>query len=67
LDKSIDTFDVEIMPNADNWLKVISHAKIRQMRCISKKRIENCVWKIIDIETKDKIQNTLIKMFGMKF
>ena len=65
-DKSVDSFDIEIQPDTDNNLKNISHAKLRQMRCISKKRIENYVGKIVKIETKDQIQNKLIDMFGMK-
>ena len=64
--KSIDSFDVEILPDSDNGLKVLSHVKIRQIRCVSKKRIETYVGKIINEEVKNTIQSKLISMFGMK-
>ena len=67
LNKSIDKFDVEIYPTKSNKLKNISFAKLRQIKSISKKRIRNYVWKINEIELKNKIQDNLIKMFWMKF
>lgn len=41
--KSKDQFDIEIEWNETNWLKHTSLIKIRQMKCISKKRFQK--WK----------------------
>ncbi|MDD2907457.1 MAG: type II toxin-antitoxin system PemK/MazF family toxin [Candidatus Gracilibacteria bacterium] len=67
VNKSLDTFDVQITPDKKNKLKNVSFAKLRQIRSISKKRIGSYCGKIEDIKLKDKIQENLIKMFGMKF
>jgi mRNA-degrading endonuclease toxin of MazEF toxin-antitoxin module len=64
--KSVDIFDVEIIPDRDNRLRNTSYAKLRQIRSVSKKRIANGVGKITDLATKDAIQDNLISMFGMK-
>lgn len=66
VNKSIDIFDVEIVPDKQNKLKNKSYIKLRQIRSVSKKRIEWYIWKIIDIDIKDNVQNKLIKMFWMK-
>jgi len=66
INKSLDTFDVELESDKANKLKVKSYIKLRQIRSISKKRIESYIWKITDLELKNKIQDNLIKMFWMK-
>lgn len=63
INKSKDTFDVCILPHQTSWLKNASFAKIRQMRSISKKRIWNNIWKIIDRALKDQINETIKEMF----
>ena len=69
--KSIDTFDVEILPDKDNNLKNKSLIKIRQLRCISKKRIRskkwsdvlNIFWEINDRNLRELIENNLRRIF----
>ena len=39
--KSIDQFDIEIIPNTENNLSHKSLLKLRQIRCISKKRVKS--------------------------
>ena len=49
--KSKDEFDVEIKATKDNWLINNSLLKIRQIRCVSKKRIRtNRKWNKLDIK-----------------
>lgn len=49
--KSKDEFDVEIIASEENWLNNNSLLKIRQLRCISKKRIRtNRKWDKLDIK-----------------
>jgi hypothetical protein len=49
--KSKDEFDVEIKASKENWLKNNSLLKIRQLRCVSKKRIRtNRIWDKLDIK-----------------
>lgn len=65
LDKSVDHFDVRILPDSMNWLKNPSYLKLRQIRSISKKRIESGVGKIVDRITQDQIEKNLLEMFGI--
>lgn len=49
--KSIDEFDVVIEPSKVNWLDNNSLIKIRQLRCISKKRLKtNRKWDDVSIK-----------------
>jgi len=67
--KSIDEFDIEILPDNDNNLTNKSLIKLRQLRCISKKRIRsrrwsdklNIFWEIKDNSVREMI-NTNIKL-----
>lgn len=47
--KSVDEFDIEIKSSEENWLDNNSLIKIRQLRCISKKRFKTkkSTWNII--------------------
>lgn len=68
-EKSIDDYDIEIIPDNDNNLINKSLVKIRQLRCISKKRIRarkwsetlNIFWEIKDINLREEI-NTNVKL-----
>ena len=69
--KSKDTFDVELEKNKENGLDKNSLAKIRQIKCISKKRLRkkkntnNIVirWKIENEEIKKQIDSKVRVMF----
>ena len=69
--KSIDKFDIELIPNNDNNLKNKSLIKIRQLKCISKKRIKsrkwsdklNIFWEIKNIELQEQIKTNVRTMF----
>lgn len=69
--KSIDEYDLEIKPDGDNNLKNKSLLKIRQVRCISKKRIKskkwsnklNIFWEISNIDLKEQIKINIRTMF----
>ena len=69
--KSIDEFDIEIKPDKNNNLKNKSLIKIRQLRCISKKRIRpkkwssklNIFWEIVDVEFRELIQSNVKRIF----
>ncbi len=55
--KSVDEFDIEIKASPDNWLDNNSLLKIRQLRCVSKKRLKlkKHTWNIIirwELESK---------------
>ncbi len=65
VDKSIDHFDVRLLPDMSNWLKNPSYIKLRQIRSISKKRIEWGIWKITDKNIQDQIEASLVEMFGI--
>lgn len=65
--KSLDTFDVKISPNATNNLKNDSLLKIRQLRMVSKKRIQQYIWKITDNELKDLVQQKVLLMLWIHF
>ena len=68
--KSIDQFDIEIIPNTENNLSHKSLLKLRQIRCISKKRVKskkwstklNIFWEILDIQMRESIQTTVRMM-----
>ena len=63
--KSMDTFDIIIEPDGDNNLKQKSLIKIRQIKCISKKRIKrrkwsdklNIFWEIKDLTLRKEVEN----------
>ena len=60
--KSKDEFDVEIIASKENWLINNSLLKIRQLRCVSKKRIRtNRKWDKLDIkwELEDKYHDEI--------
>jgi len=69
--KSVDEFDIKLTPNDSNNLTNKSLLKIRQLRCISKKRIKtkrksnklNIFWEIIEITTRKKIENNIKRIF----
>ena len=71
--KSKDRFDVEIEASETNWLDHKSLIKVRQIRCISKKRLQT--WKdtgaviikgkIDDEEIKKLVDNNTRVMFGI--
>ena len=69
--KSIDEFDIEIEPDKNNNLKNKSLIKIRQLRCISKKRIRskkwsdklNIFWEIKNLELQEQIKTNIRTMF----
>ena len=69
--KSIDKFDIELMPNDDNNLKNKSLIKIRQLKCISKKRIKsrkwsdklNIFWEISNKDLQEQIITEVKRMF----
>lgn len=65
-EKSVDTFDIHLEKTKDNNLKNDSLLKIRQIKMISKKRVQSYIGKISDIELKNNIQNKIILMLGMK-
>lgn len=66
LDKSIDTFDIEIEPTKSNGLKRKSLIKTRQMRCISQKRIEKYIGKIEDRDIMDQLDKNITTMLGLQ-
>lgn len=61
--KSVDQFDIELEADKNNNLSHKSLIKVRQLRCISKKRVKtkkwsdklNIFWEIIDHELKERI------------
>jgi mRNA-degrading endonuclease toxin of MazEF toxin-antitoxin module len=61
--KSIDQFDIELEADENNNLSHKSLIKVRQLRCISKKRLKkkkwsdrlNIFWEIVDNDLKEKI------------
>jgi len=65
--KSVDEFDIEIIPDSDNNLSHKSLLKVRQLRCISKKRLMkarksnklNIFWEIVDPKLRDVISTTV--------
>ena len=67
--KSVDDYDIEILQDNDNNLTNKSLIKIRQIRCISKKRIRskkwsetlNIFWEIKDTNLREKI-NTNVRL-----
>ncbi len=69
--KSIDEFDLEIFPDTENNLKNKSLLKIRQLRCVSKKRIKSrkwskkltIFWEIKNKELKERIKTNVRTMF----
>ncbi len=69
--KSIDEFDIKIEPGKNNNLKNKSLIKIRQLRCISKKRIRfkkwsnklNIFWEISEKYLQENIKTNIRKMF----
>ncbi len=65
-EKSKDTFDIPVPTIAAEWLRNDSYAKIRQMRCVSKKRIEMYVWKVVDDTIKQQITEAIKKMLKLK-
>lgn len=63
--KSKDEFDVSVNLNQCEWLSKESLVKTRQMRCVSKKRFWNYIWRITDIAVKNEVQFSLIRMMWM--
>ena len=69
--KSVDEFDIEILKDSENNLKNKSLIKIRQIRCISKKRIKskkwsdrlNIFWEIKNINLQEQIKTNVRTMF----
>ncbi len=69
--KSKDEYDILIEPASDNNLSKPSLIKIRQIRCISKKRIRprkgnitpNIFWEIRDIQIQEQIIKSVQKLF----
>jgi len=69
--KSVDEFDIEILKDSDNNLKNKSLIKIRQLRCVSKKRIKskkwsdklNIFWEIKSVKLQEKIKTNVRIMF----
>ncbi|MDQ7008697.1 MAG: type II toxin-antitoxin system PemK/MazF family toxin [Candidatus Gracilibacteria bacterium] len=70
--KSIDEFDIELIPDNKNNLKNKSLLKLRQLRCISKKRIRpkkgsdklNIFGEIVDLELRELIKSNIKRIFG---
>ncbi len=68
--KSKDEFDIEIKSSNGNWLTNDSLLKIRQMRCISKKRIRtNRKWDKLDIkwELEEKYHDEILTKIKIMF
>ena len=65
-EKSVDQFDVKVVSWASTWLKNDSLMKVRQMRSVSKKRVQKYIGKIREIETKDEVQEKVCRMLGIK-
>jgi mRNA-degrading endonuclease toxin of MazEF toxin-antitoxin module len=68
--KSKDEFDIEIESSEENWLSHKSLIKIRQLRCVSKKRfkLKKKTWNIIirwELEKQyhDKIETSVKIIF----
>jgi len=63
--KSVDEFDIHISLQQCPFMTKASIIKTRQIKCISKKRIGNYIWKITDLDLKNELQSALIKMMWM--
>jgi len=63
--KSIDRYDMAIMANQDTHIAHTSYAKLRQMRCISAKRIGRYVGKIEDPVVRHIINLNIKKMLAV--
>ena len=64
-EKKKDKFDVIIIPSSTNNLHKISIIKMRQIRCVSKKRLQKYIGTIENIETQNKIEKNMIRFFGI--
>lgn len=68
--KSVDEFDIAILPDSSNNLTNRSLIKIRQMRCVSKKRVRpkkwsknlNIFWDIEDKTLREQINTNVRQM-----
>jgi mRNA-degrading endonuclease toxin of MazEF toxin-antitoxin module len=61
-----DTFDVLVSKDTDNNLFVSSHARLRQLRAVSTKRLWKKLWEVTSDVVKKVINDKITKMLWIE-